>query len=57
MSKNRIIRISGRPRETLDADLLAQLVVMFGRQLAAEAEASASSDEQLTPPAPGAATA
>lgn len=34
MSGDRHVRIRGRQREQIDADLLAQLVVLLGRQLA-----------------------
>ncbi len=37
MAKNYRIRIRGEQREQIDADLMAHLVVMLGRQLAAEA--------------------
>ncbi len=37
MAKQYRIRIRGRQREQIDADLMAQLVIMLGRQLAAEA--------------------
>jgi hypothetical protein len=32
------IRIRGQQREHIDADLMAQLVIMFGRELARDAE-------------------
>jgi hypothetical protein len=59
MSRTHLIRISGRPRTPLDADLMAQLIVLLGRQLAAEAEGftTAPPDEPVTPSAPGAASA
>jgi hypothetical protein len=37
MPGSRQIRIRGKQREQIDVDLLAQLVVMLGRQLAREA--------------------
>jgi hypothetical protein len=37
MPGSRQIRIRGKQREHIDVDLLAQLVVMLGRQLAREA--------------------
>ena len=40
MSKNRSIRVRGAQREPLDVDLVTQLVVLLGRQLAAEAAQS-----------------
>ena len=42
MPKNRSIRVSGTQREPLDVDLITQLVVLLGRQLAAEAAVSMS---------------
>lgn len=37
MAKEYRIRITGKQRETIDIDLMTQLVIMLGRQLAAEA--------------------
>jgi hypothetical protein len=37
MAKQYRIRIIGKQREDIDADLMAQLVILLGRQLAAEA--------------------
>jgi len=37
MTKERTIRIWGKQREDIDADLMAQIVIMLGRQLAHEA--------------------
>lgn len=37
MAKEYRIRIRGKQREEIDADLMAQLVVMMGRQLAEDA--------------------
>ncbi|WP_194904377.1 hypothetical protein [Catenulispora rubra] len=37
MAKQYRIRITGKQRETIDIDLMTQLVIMLGRQLAAEA--------------------
>lgn len=41
MAKQYRIHIRGKQREQIDVDLMAQLVVMMGRQLAAEAAESA----------------
>lgn len=38
MAKEYRIRIRGKQREQIDADLMTQLVVMLGRQLAQEAQ-------------------
>jgi len=57
MPKNRNIRIAGKPREVLEPELLAQLVIMLGRQLAAEAESSTDPDGPPTPPVPEADSA
>lgn len=38
MAKNYRIRIRGKQREDIDVDLMTQLVVMLGRQLAQEAQ-------------------
>jgi hypothetical protein len=37
MTKERNIRIWGKQREDINADLMAQIVIMLGRQLAHEA--------------------
>lgn len=37
MAKQYRIHIRGKQREEIDADLMAHLVIMLGRQLAAEA--------------------
>ncbi len=52
MAKEYRIHIRGKQREAIDADLMAQLVVMFGRQLAQEAKeaAEAASDADDTRP-------
>lgn len=39
-SSHRQIRVRGKQRERIDADLVAQLVLMLGRQLAQEAAAA-----------------
>jgi hypothetical protein len=49
--RTRIIRVRGNQRDHIDADLMAQLVVTLGRQLAQEAEASA--DQSAPPPISG----
>lgn len=41
MGKQYRIHIEGKQREAIDADLMAQLVVMFGRQLAEDARQAA----------------
>jgi hypothetical protein len=41
MTKKYRIRLEGKQREQIDADLMAQLVVMFGRQLAEDARQAA----------------
>lgn len=38
MAREYQIRIRGQQREQIDADLMAQLVIMFGRELARDAE-------------------
>jgi hypothetical protein len=38
MAKEYRIRIRGKQREDIDVDLMTQLVVMLGRQLAQEAQ-------------------
>ncbi len=38
MAKEYKLRVRGRQREQIDADLMTHLVVMMGRQLAAEDE-------------------
>jgi hypothetical protein len=43
------IRIEGAQREQIDADLTAQLVVLLGRQLAAEADGHAPGDGTVMP--------
>lgn len=43
------IRIRGERREHLDADLMAQIVIMMGRQLAREARGEAPVDEETLP--------
>jgi hypothetical protein len=56
MPKDYHIRITGQPQAALDADLMAQLVIMLGRQLAAaESDDSHSPDQDVTPPAGDAA--
>jgi hypothetical protein len=57
MPKDHHIRITSQPGAALDADLMAQLVIMLGRQLAATAESddAASPDHDVTPPAGDAA--
>ncbi len=48
MAKEYRIHIRGEQREVIDADLMAQLVVMLGRQLAKDAKeaAEAAHDRQ-----------
>lgn len=46
MTKERRIRIRGKQREQIDADLMAQLVVLMGRQLAAEAVENEHGDNE-----------
>lgn len=41
MAKEYRIHIRGKQRETIDADLMARLVVMLGRQLAQDAKEAA----------------
>lgn len=43
------IRVRGRQRENIDADLLAQLVILMGRQLAKEARGEATDDDETLP--------
>ena len=42
MGKQYRIRIRGKQRENIDTDLMAQLVVMLGRKLAADAAQAAA---------------
>ena len=56
MPRQRRIRVFGQQREAIDLDLMAQLVIMLGRQLAQETmcdEAASPPDEanQSLPPA------
>jgi hypothetical protein len=44
MAKQYRIRITGKQREHIDIDLMTQLVILLGRQLAAEA--AEQEDEQ-----------
>jgi hypothetical protein len=46
MAKQYRIHIRGRQREQIDADLMAQLVVTLGRQLAAEAAEAAEAERK-----------
>lgn len=46
-SSARQIRIRGTQREQIDADLLAQIVLMLGRQLAREADDTAHAADGL----------
>lgn len=45
MAKERTIRIWGKQREDIDADLMTQIVIMLGRQLAKEATADSNEPE------------
>ena len=51
MVKERDIRIWGEPREDIDVELMAQIVIMLGRQLAHETVADdvANSDQSTQP--------
>lgn len=44
MVQERNIRIWGKQRDDIDVDLMAQIVIMLGRQLAQEAEVADSSE-------------
>ena len=46
MAKQYRIHIRGRQRAEIDADLMAQLVVLMGRQLAAEARQTEKAKSQ-----------
>ncbi len=46
MAKQYRIRIRGEQLEAIDEDLMVQLVVMLGRQLAREAEEQAVQDRE-----------
>jgi hypothetical protein len=48
-SKHRRIRVRGRQREDIDADLMAQIVIMMGRQLAREARGEAPDEDETLP--------
>jgi hypothetical protein len=54
MAKQYRIRIRGEQREAIDEDLMVQLVVMLGRQLAREAEEEAAREQEAgdAPPEP-----
>jgi hypothetical protein len=46
MIKQHRIRIRGKQREQIDADLMAQLVVMLGRKLAEDARQAACAAQE-----------
>ncbi len=46
MAKEYRIHIRGKQREPIDADLMAQLVVMLGRQLAKDAKEAAEAAQE-----------
>jgi hypothetical protein len=50
MTKERNIRIWGKQREDIDADLMAQIVIMLGRQLAHEAATGNLADSNKPQP-------
>lgn len=50
MTKERNIRIWGKQREDIDADLMAQIVIMLGRQLAHEAASDHLADSSEPEP-------
>ena len=52
MAKQYDIRIRGTQREAIDADLMAQLVVMLGRQLAEDARQAAEAAREPEVEAP-----
>jgi hypothetical protein len=43
------IRVRGNQREHIDADLLAQIVIMMGRQLAREARGESPEQDETLP--------
>ncbi|MGH7158188.1 MAG: hypothetical protein ACREGD_03925 [Candidatus Saccharimonadales bacterium] len=49
MQHNRRLRVRGRQRDDIDADLLAQLVILMGRQLAREAKGEAIDEDETLP--------
>jgi hypothetical protein len=49
MAKEYRIHIRGKQREDIDVDLMAQLVVMLGRQLAQEAKEAAEPEGEAQP--------
>ena len=53
MAKEYHIRIRGKQREHIDADLMTQLVVMLGRQLAQEAQEREARQRPGDEPEPG----
>lgn len=47
--KHRHVRVRGHQREQLDADLVAQLVIMMGRQLARLARGEVLDNQETLP--------